>query len=496
MYLPVDLNIYIMKKIINLLSILLVFALGQSLYGAGKKTDNAKNIIFILADDMGYHLSAVGTPGIKTPAIDGLAKDGTLFSNAFSVCSSCSPSRSSILTGMYPHANGHWRNTLGPLLSDPDEDFSPSSQKADRIGVRDWVQTLPEMMNRAGYFTAIMNKFHLSYPYKYPFSGRYHTPTSQEAYYNDVKKIIEDAGDKPFFIQANIASPHRPFMQHAYKYKGEWPDKADLELFPYLPDMDSVRQDLLYYYVSVMLTDQITGRILDALKDVGKEKETLIVFTSDHGPAFHRSKATAYYAGAHVPLVVKGANVQKGIVNHELVSLIDLLPTMFDYLGLTVPDQVQGESLLPLIVYGQSKLEGREYIFVTHNSHGPDWKEFYPSRAIFDGRYYLIKNLKPDKKYLLPADLYMGGHPWGNLSYPAIVNNKNQFPDFYQRIVELEGNRPPWELYDMENDPGQMNNVYGLPLYEKRRNELEKDLESWQVQTGDTIMDTMINSFK
>ena len=102
----------------------------------------------------------------------------------------------------------------------------------------------------------------------------------------------------------------------------------------------------------------------------------------------------------------------------------------------------------------------------------------------------------PEKSYQLPADLYQGGEPWGNLTYPAIVKNKEQVPRFYQAIVELEENRPPYELYHMNEDPGQRNNVYGLPRYETERKRLEKELENWRAQTGDTILHSMIETFK
>lgn len=476
---------------------LLMSLIGLAAFGLAstKPQPQAPNVVLILADDMGYHLSCVGTPGISTPHLDQLAREGTLFTQAFSVCASCSPSRSSILTGMYPHANGHWRNTWGPSLSDPEADFQLGSKKSDVVGVHEWVKTLPELLNAAGYYTAIMRKFHLSFPHKYPFLGRYPLGNDPAAYHREVGEIIEDAKDKPFFIQANLSPPHRPFHSLAKLYEGTWPKLDSIQVFDYLPDIEAVRQDLLYYYVSVQLVDQIVGRILAAIAEAGQERETLIIFTSDHGPAFHRSKASAYFAGSHIPLIVKGKGLQKQAVNSTLVSLIDLLPTIFEYAGLPVPAQVQGKSLLPILTPGKSDLPGRDYIFTTHNSHGPIWPEFYPSRAIYDGQHYLIKNLKADKSYLLPADLYQGDHPWGNLSYPAIIQEKEKVPKFYQSIIELESNRPRMELYDMEHDPGQMHNVYGLPNYEEISNKLARALENWQMKTGDTIMPEMVASF-
>ena len=114
--------------------------------------DAEKNVVLLLTDDQSYHLGMLGVPGLETPNIDRLAKAGTFFTKAYASAASCAPCRGSILTGMYPSANGHWRNTHGPILSDPDIQFSRQSGKVDGVGVHEDIPTLIELLNENGYY--------------------------------------------------------------------------------------------------------------------------------------------------------------------------------------------------------------------------------------------------------------------------------------------------------------------------------------------------------
>ena len=445
-----------------------------------------KNVILILTDDMGPHASGLGTREIRTPNIDRLISSGITFPNAFSVCASSAPSRSSILTGMYPHSNGHWRNTHSLLLSDPDSDFAPGTEMRDLAGVYPEIPTLPEIFRDKGYYTAILRKFHLSYPWKYPFTERCNTQNTPESYYQDILSILGKAGDAPCFIMANITPPHRPWPNTAKFITENYPDAKNIELPPYLPDIPEIREEVARYYANIMYADRLIGAVLRAVEESGAASETLIVFTGDQGPAFHRAKASPYYAGSNVPFVVCGPGIERGRHSEQLVSLIDILPTVLDALRIEIPVQVQGKSLMPILTGREKRLEERSYIFTTHNSHGPSWPEFYPSRAIYDGRYYMIWNLLPSKGYTLPDDLRKNGAPWFNDSYEPLIRERARFPEHYRALVELLENRPRFELYDMENDPAQLHNLYGLPEYAETQRRLKKALADWRRQTGDT----------
>ena len=130
------------------------------------------NVVLVITDDQGAHLSALGTKGLSTPNMDQLAREGTLFTNAFAVAASCSPSRAAMLTGMYPHANGLWRNVHTPTLGDDEAQFTTASTEVDAVGVHEYLRTLPEILREKGYFSAITQKLGVGPPWKFPYDSR------------------------------------------------------------------------------------------------------------------------------------------------------------------------------------------------------------------------------------------------------------------------------------------------------------------------------------
>jgi N-sulfoglucosamine sulfohydrolase len=483
-----------MKKGILLTMVIITIAtvfMGFVIHRGDKSIKPGKGVVLILADDMTAHLSILGTPGIKTPAMDALAREGVLFTNAFSACASCSPSRSSILTGMYPHANGHWRNTFTPRITAPEREFTKNAEKHyDHVGVYESIPTLTEVLNPLGIFTGMTTKFHLSPTWKYQFQGRTGKGSSPQAYYEMTKELMEKAGGKPYYLQVNISTPHRPFKNHLQHHQGELPATDKIEVPPYYADTEEMRLDLQEYFGCVEVADQCAAAVIKALKEAGEYDDALIIFTADQGMAYHRAKASPYYAGTHIPMIIKGPGMEEDIRNDELVSLIDMMPTILDHLDVEIPESVQGKSLMPILHGDSDELEGRDFIYMEHNSHGPDTNEFYPSRAVFDGRYYYIKNLYPGKTYLLPADLEFEER-WGNMSFKATVNARETHPEHYRLLIELLENRPPQELYDMEKDPGQLKNLVGYGNYEDIRKNLKENVEAWMVETNDSILQVM-----
>lgn len=444
-----------------------------------------KNVVIIFADDQGAHLGALGTPGISTPNVDALAKNGVMFTQAYATCASCSPSRSSLLTGMFPHSNGHWRNTVTPTLTDPDANFTRAWKGMDQVGIHEDIPTLNEILGKAGYFRGITQKLHLSPPWKYPFDARNPVGIEADGYERVIGDYIKQAGDKPFFIQANVAATHRPFPPHLKALKGPLPDINKIPVPPYLPDTPAMRKDLQEYFGTVNLADQCAGGILKALDKAGVRGNTLVIYTSDQGEGYHRAKASAYAAGTHVPLVFEGPGLVKDLTTDTLVSETDLMPTILDFLQLPIPATVQGKSLKPLLTGAAKSLPDRKYVFTEHNSHGPAEAEIYPSRAVFDGRYYYIVNLIPGKQHTLPADLEKSGPPWFNGSYDAAIAAKNKFPTQYEKLQELLGGRPPEELYDMKLDAGQLSNLAGNKANQVKLLELRGVMAEWRKKTGD-----------
>ncbi|MCK5851689.1 sulfatase [bacterium] len=441
------------------------------------------NVLLILADDQGMHMSCINTPGISTPNMDAMAKSGVLFLNAHSSCASCSPSRSSILTGMYPHSNGHWRNTVTPVIDAPEKEFGHESSKLDAVGVHENIPTLTEILNKKGYFTGITRKWHLSPHWKFPFHKRIQCDHTSWQTKEKCAEFFKEAGNKPFFLNLNITNTHRPFKLHVFNKKLRVPPE-DVHVPPQLADTPLMRKDLSDYYSTVQCLDKTVGTTMEALRESGKLDNTIVIFTSDHGWAYHRAKATVYDAGTHVPLIISGPGIKQGKVVKDGVSLIDLMPTILDYAKIKIPKNVQGKSLLPLLE-GKSGAKGRDFVFTEHHAHGPG--RFYPSRSVTDGRIHYIINLMPELKYTPPQDL-VKVKLWGTHSYEATVKAKDEFPVQYE-LLERTMKRPPEELYDLHNDPGEINNLINDPRYAVFLKKMRDAMKKWRKETKDTIDD-------
>lgn len=449
-----------------------------------------RNIVLILTDDQSTDLSFLGTPGLATPNLDALIRQGVYFSNAYATCASCAPSRSSILTGMYPHSNGHWRNTITPGMRHPDIEFSRESSIVDQVRVHESITTMIEILKEQGYYTGITHKFHLSPPWKFSFEVRNPVQHDHIEFERVITEMIAQSGDRPFFIQANTEPPHRSFRTKQYFWNlfedGKLLDPdPDLIVVPdYMPDIPKVREDMQEYYASVQVSDACAGGIIRALERSGLLHETLIIYTSDNGMPMYRSKASAYPSGTHMPLAIVGPGVQDGRIVDQVVSLTDLMPTMLDALNLPIPSTVQGESLWPWLS-GSGPLPDRQYVFTEYNSHGPNLQEAFPQRAVTDGRWYYILNLDPTKPQKMPDDL-IGAGAWRNEAYPAILAAADQYPEKVKLLTDmLEGRRPAEELYDLQSDPWAMHNLAGDPEHAVMLEKLRRLVSERRERHGD-----------
>jgi len=446
------------------------------------KTQNLPNVLLILADDQGTHMSCINTPGISTPNMDELAKNGALFLNAYSSCASCSPSRSSILTGMYPHSNGHWRNTVTPIIEATEKEFGHESSTLDKVGVHEDIPTLVEILNKHNYLTGITRKWHLSPPWKFPFHKRIQCDHGPRQTHDKCAQFFKEADGTPFFMLLNLTNTHRPFKSAICGEKTRVPPEK-VYVPPELADTKLMREDLSDYYSDVQSLDLCLGGAIKALNESGKLDNTLIIYTSDHGWPYHRAKATVYDAGTNVPLIISGLGITKGKVVKDGVSLIDLMPTILDCAKIKIPKNVQGISLLP-ILENKKGAKGRNLVFTEHHAHGPG--HFYPSRSVNDGRFHYIVNLMPVLEYHLPEDLTNKNDAWGNTAYDATVNAKNEFPIQYE-LLQKTINRPPEELYDLHTDPGEINNLVDDSRYANFLKKMRAAMKKWRQETNDKI---------
>ncbi|MFK7850956.1 MAG: sulfatase [Akkermansiaceae bacterium] len=450
-----------------------------------------RHIVFILTEDQGPDLGCLGTKGLDTPNIDVLGQSGVIFEKAFALSPVCSPSKMALFTGTYPHTNSAYRNVRNygvnfPLKGDPSD--------LRLGGVHEDLPTLIEILRKAGWHTAISSKSHVQPIRKFPYHQGHPNPGTPAAAAKVIQNTFRAAGDRPVFLCFNVGSPHLPFRALP-RANGVWDpkggllgdggvtnvDPASIEVPNSMPDVPGVRQDWADYYGSIEVVDSLFGTVQSSLADLGLTDKTLLVFSSDHGIGLHRFKQSIY--GLQVPLLIDGPNVEGNRRISEPVSHFDLAPTFLDFAGIETPASMGGKSLLP-ILSGKEKTTNRKTVLTACH-------ERYDARAVCDGRYYFVRNLRqvegatlaqPAKA--LNADQFQGGKPWFNRAYDATVAATGS-PQRKLLKDLVEGKLPDTELYDLENDPWCANNLADKPALAPVIDRLKKEMTQWRASTHD-----------
>jgi N-sulfoglucosamine sulfohydrolase len=427
-----------------------------------------KNVVLIIADDLGMQLGCYGDDAIKTPNLDALAKRGVRFTKAYSTVSSCSPSRASIYTGLYTHQNGQYG-------------LQHATHKQECYA---WVQGLPNLLRLSGYFTGLIGKFHTGPDSSFQWHRLLPNTKQRSVAFmaQQAKTFIKDADKKPFFLVMGYQDPHRAAKgfgnePHAADTKEVKYDPKDVTVPYYLPDSEPVRKDLAEYYQSITRMDRGVGLLIEVLRELGELNDTLIIFISDNGPPFPGAKTTLYEAGIHLPLILAGPGVPSGRTNNGLVSYIDITPTILDITKTKTPAYKQtkltGKSILPIL--NDDNPKGWDTVFGSHQFH--EITMMYPMRTIVTPKYKLIVNLDHEKEYPHASDL------WGSPSWQFI--RKTNAKMMGQRSVAAYLHRPREELYDLSNDSNELKNLAADPSHAQTLTELRGRLRAWQVETND-----------
>lgn len=436
------------------------------------------NILFLLADDWAWpHASCLGTPGIRTPTFDRLAREGVLFRNAHVAAPSCSPSRAAILTGQWP-----WRLEQGANL----HAFIPAN-----------FPVYPDLLETSGYFTGLTGKGYGPGNN----SGRPHNAAGPEfKSFNDF--LTSRPKDRPFCFWYGSKFPHRAYPPGSGVKAGL--DPAKVSVPPYLPDNASVRGDVCDHYLAAQSFDQQCAGIIATLEQAGELDNTLIVMSGDNGWPFPRCKATCYDSGTHQPLAVRwGARVKGGRVVDDFVSLADLAPTFLEAAGLTPPPAMTARSFLNVLLSDKSGqvdpardhvLTGMERHFVRARIDGDQHEVGYPMRTLLTKDFHFIRNFHPNR---WPAgDPPAGATPdfsayakTTGVGYADVDAGPSKawlatHPDdpAFQRAF---GKRPARELYDLRKDPFEMSNVADDAAYTATLRELDARLMAELKATGD-----------
>ena len=450
----------------------------------------------MVADDLGLMLGCYGLKAIQTPHLDQLAAEGTKFTHAFASTASCSGSRSTIYTGLHTHQNGQYGLQQG----------------WNHFQTHDHIETTPQVFNSLGYQTGIIGKVHVGPRAVYPWEW-YAPSLSRDVRANaaEAGRFFDKAAEtgRPFHLTVGLRDPHRDETREGFGNDEDdvkdikVPDyrAQDVEIPGFITDVPELRTELVEYYKSISRMDLGVGLILSELAKRGLDESTLVIFVSDNGAPFLNSKTTLYDAGVRLPLLVRQPGGRGGVVNPNMVSFVDILPTCIAWAGRSDVDIVTantgkspkrlGRPFLGILGEEAVVAEERwtQHVFGSHTFH--EIQNYWPTRFLRDRRYKYHRNIAWRLDFPFATDLYT------SLSWEGIRNavpeeegrggGGDDTPEVMigRRRLRSYVFRGPEELFDLENDPEEVHNLARKPEYEEVLKRMRATLEDWQFQTDD-----------
>ncbi|GAA5507101.1 sulfatase [Novipirellula caenicola] len=413
------------------------------------------DIVVYLADDLSAaDLSIYGGTNIETPAISQLAGEGMVFNRAFVASPSCAPSRAALLTGLMPAPNGAEENHSYP---------------------RSEVLRLPQLLNELGYQTAAFGKVAHSRSvtdYHFDtFDRKQNIPEVRE----NVKSFLEKRTDpRPLALFVGVSNPHVPWPSESTV------DPNSMTMPPQLLDTPRTRVQRTRYLQEVKDLDAYLSE-LRGLTQRHLSDRTVFVFSSDHGAQFPFGKWTLYDEGIQVPLIVSWpGEIEKGSRTDAMVSWVDLLPTLIDIAGGTIPESLDGRSFAK-VLRGTADSH-RDRIFTTHS--GDKKMNVYLSRSIRNDRYKLIYNPHPEFAFTTHIDLLLRETSG---DYFKEWTDKAKTDARAAKIVASYHGRPEYELFDLQADPDEQINLAGTPELAEVQQKLSTELNHWMKEQGDQL---------
>ena len=443
------------------------------------KVDLKPNIIWLVAEDLSPYLPSFGDSTIVTPNLDRLAKEGVRYSNVFSVSGVCAPSRSAIVTGMYPTSIGaHHMRTLSQ---------QPAAKEKGLINYEvvppPNVKMVSQILRENGYYCTNNKKE----DYQFYKSVLAWDESSIFAHWRNRPE------DSKFFSVFNFGVTHESNLWNPWYRQfdldpfppdrdvGKWWEQFSgiekslyvskdihIDIPPYLPDNITVRNDMMRMYSNIVEMDEKVGLIIDQLEEDGLLEETIIVFYTDHGGPLPRQKRLLYDSGIKVPMIIRYPNkVRAGQIDERMISFVDFAPTLLSMVEIEPPDYYHG---FPFEGIFKSK-DDREYIHAAADR----FDEYYDQiRAVRDKQYKYLRNYNPDKPYYLPLEYRERMNSMQELLLLEKEGklNENQMQWFRQ-------SKPEEELFDTFSDPHELRNLAKEPNFEKKLIELRKECDRW-----------------
>lgn len=439
----------------------LILILIASLTSAAERTTaNRPNIVWISCEDISPQLGCYGDSTATTPNLDKFATESTLFTHAFSCHGVCAPSRTGIITGMYPISLG-------------------ANHMRSKAILPDHVKLFPQYMKEAGYYCTNNSK------------TDYNLVWNQKAVWNESSGKAHwknrPSKETPFFAVFNLTMTHESKvwpkgwidvvkdLPESQRHKPE-----NMIVPPLYPDTPAVRADLARLADIITVMDQQVGILLQELSDAGLADNTVVMFWSDHGNGFPRSKRWTYDSGSHVPLLVRvPENLREqyqaapaGTHDDRMVSLIDLGPTILTLAGIPTPENMHGHSFL-----GDRRSEGREFI--------------YGARDRLDERFDMVRTVR-SRTHRYVRNLM----PWRPALQHVAYGEQNEILREMRRLLannELAPQSSQWfespraaeELYDLDADPWELVNLADDPAHKSTLETLRAECDRWQVEVRD-----------
>lgn len=420
------------------------------------------NILWLVCEDQSpMFFPFYGDSTIRLPNLEKLAAEGVVYERMYAPVPVCSPARSAIITGNYPSTLGtHNMRVFNPYKSENEESVNvPSYSPVFPEGVRPFTEYLRE----AGYYCT--NNAKEDYNFE-PNENMWDESSRESTWKNRKTK-------QPFFAVYNFNVTHESAIWRNGREE-LFVEPENVKRLPYFPQDSVIDHDLAVNYSNLKRMDDAVGKILQELADSSLLDKTIIFFYGDHGGPFPRHKRSLYETGTQVPMIARFPQQKnKGQRNDELLSFIDFAPTVLSLAGIEPPQAIQGQAFLGK--YQQN--EKRKYLFTTSDR----FDEVYDrKRAVRSERFKYIRNFYPELPYAIP------------------VSYRLQMP-MMQRLIELDKNgqlegvaqlwmakqKPPEELYDLQNDPWELNNIAYDKAYADPLTELRTILDNWMEKTGD-----------
>ncbi len=435
-----------------------VAGMTQQIATAGGDPKNRPNILWLDAEDLSWEIGCYGCDLVHTPNIDSLAEQGARFTNAVVSCPVCSPSRSAIWVGMYQTAigahNHRSQRTGGGMAGE--KKYHSSYRLPEHV------KHMTEYLRRGGYFCCSREydskRRHGKRDYNYTINTRFEG--------NDWRQC---KGDRPFFAHVHFRETHRGFENDP-----EHPiDPKKVEIPPYLPDNEKSRAIWAKYLETVQILDRKVGDILKRLEDDGLAKNTVVFFTGDHGRAMIRAKQWPYDSGIRVPFVVRWpGRIKPGTVRNDLVNLIDLGATWLGIAGAPIPKHMHGRDVL------SDEAKAPRYVFSARDRCD---ETIECIRAVSDGRYKYLRNYMPHRPYMQPNEYKQNHYPMWHMLRKLKAEGK--LTDAQKPF--MSDSKPLEELYDLETDPHEVNNLAGSPEHADVLKRMRKEHLEWVHRTGD-----------